>query len=101
MSLLQLRAADLSVIQYWQIPKRERDCFARRGLIEAIVAVPGLIVLGQAGYVLVLDATSGQTLFSYGHDTPDNYSLFRGWASVSHGVICIGGTDGKLYAFSP
>ncbi len=197
MSLLELRAADLSVIQYWQVPKRERvkdgdfgatptlfttstgvpmvgmdnkngiyyafkrgdlshpvwqtrlatsagtisssawdghrlyvgarrfktngvnclesvialdpgtgniiwrHCFQRRALIGAIVAVPGLVVLGQAGYVLVLDATSGQTLFSYGHDTPDNYSLFRGWASISHGVLYIGGTDGKLYAFSP
>jgi polyvinyl alcohol dehydrogenase (cytochrome) len=78
-----------------------RHCFKRRALIGAIIAVPGLVILGQAGYVRVLDAASGQTLFSYGIDTPDNYSLFRGWASVSHGVIYIGGTNGKLYAFSP
>lgn len=78
-----------------------RHCFKRRALIGAIVAVPGLVVLGQAGYVVVLDATSGQTLFSYGHDTADNFSLFRGWASISQGVLYIGGTDGKLYAFSP
>ena len=78
-----------------------RHCFQRRALIGAIVAVPGLVVLGQAGYVFVLNATSGQTLFSYGHDTPDDYSLFRGWASISHGVLYIGGTDGKLYAFAP
>jgi polyvinyl alcohol dehydrogenase (cytochrome) len=78
-----------------------RQCFKRRALIGAIVAVPGLVVLGQAGYVFVLDANSGQTLFAYGHDTGDNYSLFRGWATISHGVLYIGGTDGKLYAFAP
>ena len=78
-----------------------RHCMQRRALIGAIVAVPGLVVYGQAGYVMVLDATSGQPLFSYGHDTPDNFSLFRGWASISHGVLYIGGTDGQLYAFAP
>ena len=78
-----------------------RHCMKRRALIGAIVAVPGLVVLGQAGYVMVLDATSGQMLFSYGQDTPDNYALFRGWASISQGVLYIGGTDGKLYAFAP
>ncbi len=78
-----------------------RHCMKRRALIGAVVAVPGLVVFGQEGYVMVLDATSGQTLFNYGQDTPDNYSLFRGWASISHGVLYIGGTDGKLYAFAP
>jgi len=78
-----------------------RHCMKTRALIGAIIAVPGLVVFGQAGYVMVLDAVSGQTLFSYGQDTVEDYSLFRGWASISQGVLYIGGTDGKLYAFAP
>jgi outer membrane protein assembly factor BamB len=78
-----------------------RHCQPSEGLLGAIVAVPGLVIYGQVESVDVLDATSGQPLFIYvGKKKKGVVSLFRGWASVSHGVIYIGGTDGNLYAFA-
>ena len=47
----------------------------------------------------LFDAVSGKVLFSY-HDTSED-SLFRGWASISNGVLYIGNANGKLYAFAP
>ncbi len=48
---------------------------------------------------MLFDAVSGKVLFSY-HDTGED-SLFRGWASISNGVLYIGNANGKLYAFAP
>jgi outer membrane protein assembly factor BamB len=77
-----------------------RHCQPSEGLIGAISAVPGLVIFGEAGEVVILDATSGQSLFTYiGKRKKGVISLFRGWASVSHGALYIGGTDGNLYAF--
>jgi len=49
--------------------------------------------------MMVLDATSGNTLFRF-NDT-NSGSRFWGWASVSNGVLYIGNKDGRLYAFAP
>jgi len=65
----------------------------------AVAAAPGVIAYGQGADVIVLDAASGKLLFSY-HDA-DRDAAFYGWASLSHGVLYIGSTDGKLFAFAP
>ncbi len=65
----------------------------------AVAAVPGLVAYAQGPYVMLFDAVSGKVLFSY-HDTGED-SLFRGWASISNGVLYIGNANGKLYAFAP
>ncbi len=75
-----------------------QQCLASARYTGAIVAVPGLVVIGQGLYVTILDATSGQILSNLkGQDD----SRFWGWASISHGVLYIGDTGGRLYAFAP
>ena len=65
----------------------------------AVAAVPGLVVYGQGASMMVFDAASGEILFSYQDTNPG--ALFRGWASISHGVLYMGNTDGRLFAFAP
>lgn len=76
-----------------------QHCMKSGSVTGAVIAVPGLVVLGQGTYMMVLDATSGNTLFRY-NDT-NSGSRFWGWASVSNGVLYIGNKDGRLYAFAP
>lgn len=65
--------------------------------IGAVTAAPGLVIYPIGEHMNVLSAVSGQTLFSY----EGNDSHFWGWASISNGVLYVGSTDGKLYAFAP
>ena len=76
-----------------------QHCMKASPVTGAVIAVPGLVILGQGTYLMVLDATSGNTLFRY-NDT-NSGSRFWGWASVSNGVLYIGNKDGRLYAFAP
>jgi len=76
-----------------------QHCMKSGSVVGAITAVPGLVILGQGTYLMVLNATSGQTLFRF-QDT-NSSSQFWGWASVSSGVLYIGNADGHLYAFAP
>jgi polyvinyl alcohol dehydrogenase (cytochrome) len=76
-----------------------QHCMKSGRVIGAITAVPGLVILGQGTYLMVLNATSGQTLFRF-QDT-NSSSQFWGWASVSSGVLYMGNADGRLYAFAP
>ena len=66
-------------------------------IIDAVMAVPGLVIVGAVRYLLVLDATTGNQLFSFQDATTG--SAFWGAASVSNGVLYIGNKDGYLYAF--
>jgi outer membrane protein assembly factor BamB len=84
----------------WQHCLAEDETGALGELVSgAVAAAPGVIAYGQGSDVIVLDADSGKLLFSY-HDT-DSDAAFCGWASISHGVLYIGSTDGKLFAFAP
>jgi polyvinyl alcohol dehydrogenase (cytochrome) len=76
-----------------------QHCMKSGSVTGAVIAIPGLVVLGQGTYLMVLNATSGQTLFRF-NDTLSG-SRFWGWASVSNGVLYIGNNDGRLYAFAP
>jgi len=90
-SVMALNPDDGAII--WQ------HCLANTRYTGAVVAVPGLVVMGQGPYVTVLDATSGQLLANL--KSADDSSHFWGWASISHGVLYIGDTKGRLYAFAP
>jgi PQQ-like domain len=63
----------------------------------AVMLVPGLVIAGAGRSLIVLNAQSGQQLFSY-QDTASS-SFFWGTASVSDGVLYIGNKDGQIYAF--
>ena len=76
-----------------------QHCMKSGAVTGAVIAVPGLVILGQGTYLMILSATSGSTLFRY-NDT-NSGSRFWGWASVSNGVLYIGNNDGRLYAFAP
>jgi outer membrane protein assembly factor BamB len=76
-----------------------QHCMKSGEVTGAVIAVPGLVILGQGTYLMILAATSGSTLFRY-NDT-NSGSRFWGWASVSNGVLYIGNNDGRLYAFAP
>lgn len=65
--------------------------------IAPVTGVPGLVVVESSQSLLILDATTGNQLFSF-QDASAN-SSFVGPASISHGVLYQANFDGKLYAF--
>jgi outer membrane protein assembly factor BamB len=55
-----------------------------------------VVVAAQGQYIIVLNASSGATLFRF-QDT-NSGSLFYGGPTISHGIIYAGNMDGRLYA---
>lgn len=74
-----------------------RDCLTDGPVLGAVAMAPGVLVIGQGRFVMVMAASSGQTLFRY-FDTNTGSAFWSG-ASISNGVIYIGNIDGRLYAF--
>lgn len=72
-------------------------CLSSGPVLGAVTEVPGVLAVGQGTYLMVIAASTGQTLFRY-QDTKSG-SLFYGAASISNGVLYIGNQDGHLYAF--
>lgn len=70
-------------------------CMLAGPILGAVSAVPGVIVVGEGNFVIVVDAVTSATLFRY--QDPNANSVFWGAASISNGVIYIGNQDG-LYA---
>ncbi|GAC1568657.1 MAG: hypothetical protein NVS3B14_18660 [Ktedonobacteraceae bacterium] len=66
-------------------------------VLGPVISVPGLVVVGWAKNLYVVDSASGQKLFSY----VDTTSLARFWgaATISNGVLYVGSRSGKLFAF--
>ncbi|MEO8970980.1 MAG: PQQ-binding-like beta-propeller repeat protein, partial [Ktedonobacteraceae bacterium] len=73
-------------------------CFTDGPVLAPVTGVPGVLVVGQGPYVVVLAAASGTTLYRF-EDTSSG-SIFYGGASIVNGVIYIGNMDGHLYALS-
>lgn len=71
-------------------------CFNDGPVLAPVAGVPGVLVVGQGPYVVVLAAASGTTLYRF-EDT-NSGSLFYGGASIANGVIYIGNMDGNLFA---
>jgi len=73
-----------------------QTCLTDGPVLGAVTTANGVVVAGQGRYMMVLDAASGKTLYSF--EDSGSGSLFYGGASISRGVIYIGNMDGKLYA---
>ena len=68
-------------------------------VLGAVTVVPGVAVIGNGNYLIVVNTGSGATLFRY-QDTNAN-TVFYGAASISNGVLYIGDSTGHLFAFAP
>lgn len=75
-----------------------QDCL-HNPVLGAVLAVPGVLVIGAGSYMNAMDAATGIRLFTF-HDSRST-SNFWGPASISNGVLYDGNMDGILYAFSP
>lgn len=68
-------------------------------VIGAVTAVTGVVVVDTGNAIILVNAASGQALFTY---TDSNLnSLFWGSASIVNGVLYAGNNDGNLYALAP
>ena len=76
-----------------------QDCLTDGTVLAAVTVVPGVVVAEDGSTMVLLNATSGQTLFSYTDPTKD--AVFYGAASPSNGVLYVGNFDGNFYAFGP
>lgn len=86
-----LRAVNPATGSYiWQ------HCFGNGPVLGPVATANGVIAASQGQYLMVLNASSGATLFRY-QDT-NSGSLFYGGPSISHGIIYVGNMDGRLYA---
>lgn len=63
-------------------------------VVGALVYANGLVIDGAGRYLEVLDAKTGERLYSY-----EMGDLIYASPSLSHGLIFVGSTDGQLYAF--
>lgn len=64
-----------------------------------ITMVPGLAEVGAGTSFMLVDATTGNQLFSYTDSA--NKSDFLGPGSIANGQLYQGNMDGNLYAFGP
>ncbi len=74
-------------------------CMTSGPVLGAVTVVPGVAVIGNGNFLIVVDTGSGATLFRY-KDTNAN-TVFFGAASISNGVLYIGDSTGHLFAFGP
>jgi outer membrane protein assembly factor BamB len=72
-------------------------CLADGPILAAVTVVPGVVAITGGTALLLVDATSGETLFIF-HDSTRG-SVFYGAASISHGVLYVANFGGRLYAF--
>ncbi len=73
------------------------DCLPDGPVLAPVTGVPGLVVVEEGPTFAVINAETGKVLFSY--KDPKAGSLFYGAASIAHGMLYIGSTNGNLYAF--
>lgn len=73
-----------------------RHCMQDGHVLGAIAIANGVVAVSQGRYLMVVNASTGATLFRF-EDT-NSGSLFYGGPSISHGVIYVGNMDGRLYA---
>lgn len=73
-----------------------RHCMQDGHVLGAIAIANGVVAVSQGRFLMVLNASTGSTLFRF-EDT-NSGSTFFGGPSISHGVIYVGNMDGRLYA---
>ncbi len=73
-------------------------CFTDGPVLGSVTAAPGIAVVGEGNYLVVIDTTSGSILFKYFIDNV-GYGQLYGPATIAHGVLYQGSMAGVLYAF--
>jgi outer membrane protein assembly factor BamB len=71
-------------------------CMSDGPVFGAVTAAPGLVVVGEGSSIVVLAASTGQTLFTYADPSG---GPFYGAACIANGMLYQGNTDGQLFAF--
>ncbi len=72
-------------------------CLSSGPVLGAVTAIPGVVAVASGSVVELVEATSGETLFTF-HD-PESGSNFEGAPSISKGSLFIGNAKGTLYSF--
>ncbi|GAC1401916.1 MAG: hypothetical protein NVS4B12_13170 [Ktedonobacteraceae bacterium] len=73
-----------------------QTCWSSGQGVNAVFAVPGLVIVGQVHNLNVIDASSGKTLYSF--VDPTKGSKFHAAPMISNGILYMGNSDGNLYA---
>lgn len=74
-----------------------RHCITTGPTLGAVMATPGLVTVSSQKEVYVLDATTGNVLFSYTDTSPATY--FFSAPNIAGGMLYAANDDGNLYAF--
>jgi outer membrane protein assembly factor BamB len=75
-----------------------QDCF-QNPVLSSVMAVPGVVVIGEGPSIIVANATNGKRLFTFTDSS--QHSAFWGSAAIINGQLYQGNMDGLLYAFGP
>lgn len=74
-----------------------QHCMGAGPVLGPVITANGVVADGQGNVLMVLNATTGATLFRYADSSG---SPFYGGPTISHGIIYIGNMDGNLYSFN-
>ena len=69
-------------------------CLPDGPVLGAVASVPGVVAVAEGNQIVVVSATSGQTLFAY-----TTQSAIWAAPSIANGVLFVGDNGGTLYAF--
>ena len=70
-------------------------CLQEGAVLGAIAAAPGVVAVGEGNQLLLVSATSGQTLFAY-----TTHSTIWGAPSIANGILYVGDNGGSLYTLA-
>ena len=73
------------------------DCLGAR-VLGSVTAEPGIVEVNAGNQAMVVNASSGQPLFTY---TDPSGNFFWGPAQISNGVMYVINLDGNVFAFVP
>ncbi len=77
-----------------------RHCMRDGALYAGVMVVPGVVVIGEGPFIIVMDTKTGSTLYRYENASDQ----FVGSATISGGVLYFGAyspNGGTLFAFAP
>lgn len=77
----------------WQV------CLSDGEVLAPVTVVPGVVVVEAGHRVILVDASSGKSLFAYKDTRPG--AIFWGGSSIAHGALYVGNFASYLYALSP
>ena len=79
-----------------------QHCMTSGPVLGAVTAAPGIAVVGEGSYIIMVETGSGATIFRAAVNSlnTSNPAIFYGAPTISHGVLYEGDTFGNLYAYS-